>query len=73
MQRKIRLTPVRLLTLGYLAVIIIGTILLLLPISTKQVDHAPFMEALFTAVSASCVTGLVLQDTFLYWSPSDRS
>ena len=68
MQRKIRLTPVRLLTLGYLAVIIIGTILLLLPISTKQVDHAPFMEALFTAVSASCVTGLVLQDTFLYWS-----
>lgn len=68
MQRKIRLTPVRLLTLGYLAIIFIGTVLLLLPISTKQVDHAPFMEALFTAVSASCVTGLVLHDTFLYWS-----
>ncbi len=68
MQRKIRMTPVRLLVLGYLATIIIGTILLLLPISTKEMATAPFMDALFTAVSASCVTGLVLHDTFTYWS-----
>ncbi len=68
MQRKIRLTPVRLLVLGYLAIILIGAALLMLPGASKIDGSAPFMEALFTAVSASCVTGLVLQDTFLYWS-----
>ena len=68
MQRKIRLTPVRLLVLGYLAIILIGTILLILPPASKMDGGAPFMEALFTAVSASCVTGLILHDTYLYWS-----
>ena len=69
MQRKIRLTPVRFLVLGYLAIILIGAILLVLPPSSKIDGGAPFMDALFTAVSASCVTGLVLHDTYLYWSP----
>ena len=68
MQRKIRLTPVRLLVLGYLAVILIGTILLILPISTKEIGTASFMDALFTTVSASCVTGLIIRDTAIYWS-----
>ncbi len=68
MQRKIRLTPVRLLVLGYLAVILIGTILLILPISTKEIGTASFMDALFTTVSASCVTGLIIRDTASYWS-----
>ncbi len=68
MQRKIRMTPVRLLVLGYLSIIIVGTILLLLPFSTQSGESAPFMDALFTAVSASCVTGLVLRDTAVYWS-----
>lgn len=69
MQRKIRLTPVRFLVLGYLAIILIGAILLVLPPSSKIDGGAPFMDALFTAVSASCVTGLVVHDTYLYWSP----
>ena len=60
MQRKIRLTPVRLLALGYLCVIIIGTILLILPFSSKITGSAAFMDALFTTVSASCVTGLIV-------------
>lgn len=68
MQRKIRLTPVRLLALGYLCVIIIGTVLLILPFSSKTTGAASFMDALFTTVSASCVTGLVVQDTASYWS-----
>ena len=68
MQRKIRMTPVRLLVLGYLVIILVGAILLVLPFSSKMDGGAPFMEALFTAVSASCVTGLVLQDTYAYWS-----
>lgn len=68
MQRKIRLTPVRLLVLGYLSIILIGTVLLLLPFSTRSGESAPFMDALFTAVSASCVTGLIVRDTATYWS-----
>ncbi len=68
MQRKIRLTPVRSLVLGYLAVILLGTLLLILPISTHKTGSASFMDALFTTVSASCVTGLVLHDTYTYWS-----
>ncbi len=68
MQRKVRLTPVRLLVLGYLAVILIGTILLILPFSSKEMGSASFMDALFTTVSASCVTGLIIRDTASYWS-----
>lgn len=68
MQRRIRMTPTRLLVLGYLAIILIGTVLLLLPVATKGEGSASFIDALFASVSASCVTGLVLQDTYMYWS-----
>lgn len=68
MPRKIRLTPVRLLVLGYLAVILIGTLLLIIPFASKIPGSASFMDAFFTTVSASCVTGLVVQDTFTHWS-----
>ena len=68
MPRKIRLTPVRLLVLGYLAVILIGTLLLIIPPASKISGSASFMDALFTTVSASCVTGLIVQDTFTHWS-----
>ena len=68
MPRKIRLTPVRLLVLGYLAVILIGTLLLIIPSASKISGSASFMDALFTTVSASCVTGLIVQDTFTHWS-----
>lgn len=68
MQKKIRLTPVRLLVLGYLAVIVLGTVLLILPFSSRKMGSATFMDAFFTTVSASCVTGLVIRDTFTYWS-----
>lgn len=68
MQRKIRMTPVRLLVLGYLAIILLGSVLLVLPFATKSGECAPYMDALFTSVSASCVTGLVLRDTYTYWS-----
>ena len=68
MPRKIRLTPVRLLVLGYLAVILIGTLLLIIPFASKITGSASFMDALFTTVSASCVTGLIVQDTATRWS-----
>lgn len=49
-------------------IIIIGSLLLMLPISSASGKVTPFNESLFTATSAVCVTGLVVQDTGSYWS-----
>ncbi len=66
LQRHI--TPGRIIILGFMGLILCGTILLMLPISTQEPGGASFMEALFTATSATCVTGLIVQDTATYWS-----
>ncbi|MDR0928928.1 MAG: H(+)-transporting ATPase [Oscillospiraceae bacterium] len=49
--------------LGFLAAILLGTALLLLPISIREGAHLPFVDALFTSTSAVCVTGLLVVDT----------
>lgn len=67
MKRK-RLSHIQFIAVGFLIMIAIGTALLMLPFATKGEGSADFMSALFTATSASCVTGLVLQDTATYWS-----
>jgi trk system potassium uptake protein len=54
--------------LAFLAMIALGTALLMLPAATSGPGGAPFMTALFTATSAVCVTGLVVVDTPTYWS-----
>ncbi len=51
-----------------MAVILIGTLLLMLPVSSAQGEWTSFEDALFTATSAVCVTGLVVRDTAVYWS-----
>ncbi len=66
MKRKFSQT--RLIAMGYISIIIIGTILLMLPISSQSGESAGFVPALFTAVSSSCVTGLVVLDTATSWS-----
>ncbi|MCR4607806.1 MAG: Trk family potassium uptake protein [Oscillospiraceae bacterium] len=53
---------------GFLAVILLGTFLLALPASSVAGEWTPVEDALFTAVSAVCVTGLVVRDTAAYWS-----
>ncbi|SDD79943.1 potassium uptake protein, TrkH family [Glycomyces harbinensis] len=53
---------------AFLAFILVGTVLLMLPIATESGRAAPPLTALFTAVSAVCVTGLVVVDTATYWS-----
>ena len=58
----------RIILLGFLLVIAIGTLLLMLPISTQDREGASFIDALFTATSSVCVTGLVVQNTATYWS-----
>nr|WP_244409122.1 potassium transporter TrkG [Stackebrandtia nassauensis] len=60
--------PARLVPLSFLAVILVGTVLLALPVSRQGADAAPLLTAAFTAVSAVCVTGLVTVDTGTYWS-----
>ena len=64
----VRLSVTRTIILGFIMVILIGTILLCLPFATRSGESTSFIVALFTATSATCVTGLVLVDTFLYWS-----
>ncbi len=53
---------------GFLTALLIGTCLLMLPISTVQVGGLPPLPALFTATSALCVTGLTIVDTATYWT-----
>lgn len=65
---KHRLSHVQVIALGFLIMILLGTALLMLPISSAGGTNATFREALFTATSASCVTGLVLRDTATQWS-----
>lgn len=65
---KFRLSSAKIIALGFAALIITGTVLLMLPVSTADGQGASFIDALFTAVSASCVTGLVVHDTATYWS-----
>jgi trk system potassium uptake protein len=64
-----RLRALRLVPLAFLAVIAIGAVLLMLPVSRADDTAAFVMPALFTAVSAVCVTGLITVDTATYWTP----
>lgn len=66
--KKKHMTSFQLIILGFAGVIFLGTVLLMLPISTSEQVLTPFHEALFTATSAVCVTGLVVKDTGSYWS-----
>jgi trk system potassium uptake protein TrkH len=61
--------PAQAIALSFASAIAVGTILLSLPLATAEGDRAPFVDALFTATSAICVTGLVVVDTGSYWSP----
>ncbi len=59
--------PARTLCVGFLIIILAGALLLFLPFSSKS-GGTPFFDCLFTAVSATCVTGLVVADTFSNWT-----
>lgn len=62
------LTSFRTILLGFLVLIAVGALLLSLPIAVRDGEPVPFINALFTAASAACVTGLVTYDTALKWS-----
>ena len=54
--------------LGFAVLILFGAILLMLPIASNEGVYTPFLKALFTSTSASCVTGLIVYDTASHWS-----
>ena len=62
------MTSSQIIILGFIVAILIGALLLTLPFATNDGKGASFSDALFTATSAACVTGLVVQDTATYWS-----
>lgn len=63
-----RLSKTQTIALGFFLIICIGTLLLMLPISARDGQATCFHDALFTAASATCVTGLVVVDTYQHWS-----
>lgn len=65
---KRKLTSFQIIILGFASVIFFGTLLLMLPVSSKSGAATSFINSLFTATSAVCVTGLVIKDTATYWS-----
>ncbi len=66
--RKRELNPAQVLVLGFAGIILFGALLLNLPIATQSGQSVGFVNAIFTATSAVCVTGLVVVDTGTYWS-----
>lgn len=67
-KRKRAMTQTQIIALGFFVMITIGTLLLMLPISSKDGTWTSLTDALFTATSASCVTGLVVFDTYSHWT-----
>lgn len=66
--KKLKGHPTSLLAAGFGLIILIGTLLLMLPFSSRSGSWTSFLNALFTATSATCVTGLVVADTYQYWN-----
>ncbi len=60
--------PTRVIVISFAFLILVGTFLLVLPISSKSGGFTNIVDAFFTATSASCVTGLIIYDTYQYWS-----
>jgi len=67
-QVRSHLTQTQFIAYGFLGMILMGSLLLMLPISSRTREASSFLNCLFTATSASCVTGLVAYDTWSHWS-----
>lgn len=62
------ISPAQIIVLGFLGIILFGAFLLMLPMSSAEGESTSFIDSVFTATSAVCVTGLVVLDTGSYWS-----
>ncbi|MBA9084455.1 trk system potassium uptake protein TrkH [Fontibacillus solani] len=68
MRKGFKFSPPQVLVMGFAIIILAGAFLLMLPISSATGESLPFIDAFFTATSATCVTGLVVRDTGTYFS-----
>jgi len=67
MTKKHGFSQIQIIAIGFFLIIALGTLLLMLPWSTKE-GSTSLLDAAFTAVSASCVTGLIVKDTYTHWT-----
>ena len=65
---RARLSPTQFIALTFAVIILIGTLLLMLPVASRDGKSAGLLTSLFTATSGTCVTGLSLVDTWTQWS-----
>ncbi|MBD5156910.1 MAG: Trk family potassium uptake protein [Butyrivibrio sp.] len=65
---KNKLSQAQFIVVGFLIIVMISTVLLMFPFASRDGEYTPFLDCLFTSVSATCVTGLVVVDTFTHWS-----
>ncbi len=70
--KNIKLSSAHLIPLSFLGAILLGTVLLMCPFASAAGTFTPFLIALFTATTSVCVTGLVVVDTFSYWSTAGQ-
>lgn len=68
LMRPSRFSKVQIIALSFLGIIVAGALLLLLPFATREGQSTTLLDAAFTAVSATCVTGLIVHDTFQHWT-----
>ncbi len=71
--KRLNLTTFQVIVLGFFALIAVGTLALMLPVSSIRPGSAGFGDCLFTAVSAVCVTGLVVTDTATSWTTAGQA
>lgn len=67
-EKRKRMLPTQVIVVGFICVILVGTFLLCLPISSTEREFTDPINALFTATSATCVTGLTVETTAEHWS-----
>ncbi len=69
---KIRANSIQMIALGFAGIILLGALLLSLPAASRDGASIPFLNALFTSTSATCVTGLVVYDTYMQFTVSGQ-
>lgn len=67
-EKKLKITPTQLIAAGFIIMIFVGALLLNLPVASRNGQPVGFINAIFTATSAVCVTGLVVVDTGTHWT-----
>ncbi len=68
LRKKLRITPTQLIVFGFVTLILLGTLILNLPMASRDGKSVGFIDALFTSTSSVCVTGLIVVDTGTHWT-----